>query len=347
MKKFLLRSACVVAVCAAHSLFAAPERNIGLVLGSGGGKGAYHLGVWRALKEAGLTDRIAVISGTSVGALASALFSAVDDPKEQERAWSETLSVFRFAPAEADIERIYNAKAEKEKKWYGVDKLSKKLSDKLRREAEIQARQELLPQIIKAAQHLKENPDTTELLFGAASFKSLRRTLGWVLKDPYPQNAPVVYATALQCGERKKRAFRLDALEKEKRIDALCASAAIPVMFPPVKIDGILWQDGGWVERGGDKMPLDPILENHPGVKVVIAVHLQDSGEITSKERSELQRKAKAAGVRLIEIIPSRNIGGPLGGWFGVFDSTPETMQGLIKTGLKDGRSVLKSSSLR
>lgn len=335
---------CAVAVFAGRFRSSASRRDIGLVLSSGGCKGAYHLGAWRALKEAGLTDRVAVISGTSVGALCSALFASVENPDEQELSWIDTLSVFQFAPAEEDVERIYRQKESKEKKWYGVDKLSDKFSMKLREEAKLQARHELMPKIMKAAKQLKDNPDTDEITFGAASFEPLRRNLDKILKDPYPRDAPVVYATALQCGPRVKRAFRLDRMPKSKRIDALCASAAIPVMFPPVKIDGLLWQDGGWVERGGDKTPIDPVLENHPEVKTVIVVHLHDEKTVSAKERTALRSKADAAGVRLIEVIPTENIGGPLDGWFGVFDTTPETMRRLISAGRKDVEAVIKNN---
>jgi len=48
-------------------------RDIGLVLDGGGGKGAYQIGVWKALRETGLDQRIAVISGASVGGLNAAL----------------------------------------------------------------------------------------------------------------------------------------------------------------------------------------------------------------------------------------------------------------------------------
>ena len=76
----------------------ARPRDIGLVLSSGGCKGAYHLGVWKALDEAGLADRIGVISGTSIGALCSALFASTGDPKVQERAWTETTTVLTLNP---------------------------------------------------------------------------------------------------------------------------------------------------------------------------------------------------------------------------------------------------------
>ena len=59
------------------SLSAAGAEPLGLVLAGGGGKGAYQVGVWKALSEYGLAQRVTVISGTSVGALNGALFSCV------------------------------------------------------------------------------------------------------------------------------------------------------------------------------------------------------------------------------------------------------------------------------
>lgn len=41
----------------------------------GGGKGAYQIGVWQALRELGIEDHVKAVAGTSVGALNAALFS--------------------------------------------------------------------------------------------------------------------------------------------------------------------------------------------------------------------------------------------------------------------------------
>ena len=49
-------------------------QEIGLVLAGGGGKGAYEVGVWKALNDYGIAQKITVISGTSVGWLNAALF---------------------------------------------------------------------------------------------------------------------------------------------------------------------------------------------------------------------------------------------------------------------------------
>ena len=57
---------------------AAFAENFGLVLSGGGAKGAYEVGVWKALDDYGITDEIKVISGSSVGALNAALFTCTD-----------------------------------------------------------------------------------------------------------------------------------------------------------------------------------------------------------------------------------------------------------------------------
>lgn len=47
---------------------------IGLVFEGGGGKGAYQIGAWKAIRELGIERHICMVSGTSVGALNAALF---------------------------------------------------------------------------------------------------------------------------------------------------------------------------------------------------------------------------------------------------------------------------------
>ena len=61
---------------------------VGLVLSGGGGKGAYELGVWKALVEMKLDKYIEVISGTSIGAFNAALF-AQGDMDNAQALWDE------------------------------------------------------------------------------------------------------------------------------------------------------------------------------------------------------------------------------------------------------------------
>ena len=59
-----------------------------LCLGGGGGKGAYQLGVYRALTEYGLMKKVDAISGTSIGAINAVLF-ACNDPDSCDDAWRQ------------------------------------------------------------------------------------------------------------------------------------------------------------------------------------------------------------------------------------------------------------------
>lgn len=67
-----------------YSCFDAPpaerklSRGVGLVLSGGGGKGAYEVGVWKALRDYGIAGRVTAFSGTSVGGLNAALFATAD-----------------------------------------------------------------------------------------------------------------------------------------------------------------------------------------------------------------------------------------------------------------------------
>ena len=77
----------IIFFLAASSLYA---ENIGLVLSGGGAKGAYQVGVWKAMEEYGLTDNVKIASGTSVGALNAALFANVSTTKA-EQLWREKI----------------------------------------------------------------------------------------------------------------------------------------------------------------------------------------------------------------------------------------------------------------
>lgn len=62
------------------------EKKWGLVLAGGGGKGAYQVGAYKALVEAGLHKNIVAMSGSSVGALNMVLFD-MDDIEMTQSVW--------------------------------------------------------------------------------------------------------------------------------------------------------------------------------------------------------------------------------------------------------------------
>lgn len=61
------------------------SKEYGIVLEGGGAKGAYQIGAWKALREAGI--KIKGVAGTSVGALNGA-FICMDDIEKAEYVWS-------------------------------------------------------------------------------------------------------------------------------------------------------------------------------------------------------------------------------------------------------------------
>lgn len=62
------------------------DKKFALALCGGGGKGAYQIGVWKALAELDMTKNIEAVSGTSVGAL-NAVLIALGDLENAERIW--------------------------------------------------------------------------------------------------------------------------------------------------------------------------------------------------------------------------------------------------------------------
>lgn len=83
------------------------EKEYGLVLEGGGAKGAYQIGAWKALKEAGI--RIKGIAGTSVGALNGALI-CMGDLEKAERLW-ENISYSKIMSVDDKvIEKIFKQK---------------------------------------------------------------------------------------------------------------------------------------------------------------------------------------------------------------------------------------------
>lgn len=74
-----------------NSFFFYPNE-YGLVLGGGGGKGAYQVGVWKALTEYGIAQKITSISGASVGGLNAALFAS-ESLERIEKLWIEEVPV--------------------------------------------------------------------------------------------------------------------------------------------------------------------------------------------------------------------------------------------------------------
>lgn len=80
-------------------------RRIGLVLDGGGGKGAYQIGVWKALRELGWDRNVTAIAGTSVGGLNAALF-VQGSYENAEDIWLHEISGLHVTRLQMNLEKL-------------------------------------------------------------------------------------------------------------------------------------------------------------------------------------------------------------------------------------------------
>lgn len=311
------------------------SERIGLVLSGGGAKGAYEVGVWQEMQAVGLASCVTAISGTSIGALNAALFAT--KPGAAEKIWLEniedvfTLNTNRVAKSIQrtvdDVSRAVDVAEETGDDWKGAATL-------------------LLSTLVRVADAYAKETNSGEIRTGYIDSSRLAAALDEVLPREWPKAIPSVYATAVEKGGRGVSAtWRLNDEKHERRVLMLRASAAIPFGFDTVLIDGKPYVDGGWESEGGDNVPLKPIIDNHPDIKTVIVVYLKDEENLGAFRRTRNRYVASAAGIRLVEIIPSEDISGTFG-FGGVFDTSPETARRLISLGRKDARKVLARNGL-
>ena len=304
---------------------------IGLVLSGGGARGAYEVGVWQALQAAGLASRITAISGTSVGALNAALFAT--NPESAEKIWRENMQgVF-----------VVNTNAVGRGAQTFLDTVSEGINVAEETGDNAKGWAYVIGQtFINATSAYIDATEGDAQYEGFIDSSRLEGAVKTSIPEEWPADTPIVYATAVvKSGANERSTWCLNGESHERRIKMLCASAALPGAFDTRRIDGKTYVDGGWEERGGDNIPLMPIIDNHPEIKTVIVVYLKDAQSLDANRRAKNCESASAAGVRLVEIIPSEDINGALG-ITGTFDTSPETARRLIDLGRRDAEKFCK-----
>lgn len=252
------------------------DDSIGLVLSGGGAKGAFQAGVWKAMCELGLADRVRVISGTSVGAINGAAFATLRDPEKICRFWCERVGEIATSnltnlTAEMLISAITDVLSGKPFPFHGL----------LDRSALERILSSLLP-----PRWPKEAPRVFATTLECRD--SLLATLN-----------PGCYAR--QCF------FLNEELDADKRIQRILASAAIPWGFDPVEIDGRRYVDGGWESMGGDNIPVTPILKRNPEIKTIVVVRCNCAADEPDPIATRMPRDTT-----LVEVRPSSSLRGPL-----------------------------------
>ena len=236
------------------------KNKLGLVFAGGGGKGAYQIGVWKALCETGLDKQIKAVSGTSVGALNAALF-AQGSLSNAIKVW-ESIGLFNVVKPHRPTNGLFSSGN--------------------------------LAKMIKGCIDLSWRSVTTGIkcyVTAACKKEDVDSVIG--PDDKIDENAKSEY---------KPRSFLLSdqRLSEHQRLKLLCATSAIPHIFPSQKIEGIKFIDGGVA----DNVPVAP-LHDKEKCSLIIVIHLND----TYTSNDKIVDKDKYNDSTIINIWPQKSQG--------------------------------------
>ena len=273
------------------------KRKIGLVLDGGGAKGAYHIGVFKALKELDISKHINAVSGASVGALNACLFPIYNlNSKIVENIWINEVEdkILTLNPNKV-INYFF-----KIKKNYIKNAVNEIVSDFL--------------------------DDNNTLFIPFINFLSTSAVFsreGIIeIMDKYLLEQTIkkinIYASCTNINDFQPHYFKLNnySLKTIKKI--LLASSAIPAIFPPENIRGQLYIDGGI----SDNSPIKA-LKDHDFTDIII-VHLKQNND------SNILKNKIYNDINIYELYPKKDLGN-------FFEGTLNFSSGFIKKCMHQG----------
>ncbi len=278
---------------------------LALVFSGGGAKGAYEIGVWKALRETGLDKEVSAVSGCSIGAL-NAMFFATGDYGSAFELWLR-LSDPGFRKRETNrFREIYGGR---DKETIGYTLLRKAFSDSFISQA-------LLERTVYGLACGNE-----ELLHRYRIFSSATR-----IRD----KAELIKIMAGPGRKRRKPDYiSWDSLEAADIAKAVMASTAMPVVYEPVEFCGSLYCDGSLT----DNTPLTPLYEC--GYRRFIVVHLDHRNSYFVKTSLKTQR---LNGISALNIIPGKGFRTDLPS---MVTLTPELTERRVNAGYEDASRKL------
>lgn len=193
---------------------------IGLVLPGGGGKGAYQIGVFKALEELGIRKYIKYVSGTSIGSLNSLLFMQ-GDLEVAEEVW-RNISSEKILPTDS------------------LDLMKRGL---------------MLRIGAKNLNFIKKHMPST-LQSGNLSREGLLEISDKYLDiDKIEESGIVSYATCTDIESLEAEYFKYNNKNKVEVEKIFLATSALPAIYEPEEINGKYYVDGGLV----DNIPIQPL----------------------------------------------------------------------------------------
>lgn len=311
---------------------------VGLVLSGGGAKGAYQVGVLKALRELG--TRIDAVSGASIGALNGGVLASapsLDVAIERlEQVWgrlskSSPLCVkvpgylsllmaagLRLNGAAVALGAVHGAK--RLAKGFDVELPDwlDSWEDGLLDDKPLQA---LMDEFLVSDDLRRGLPLYVSLYESMGGIEDIVRAVGAELGFADTPSSAFIHIQSIEDSEEQKR--------------ILLASAAIPILFKPRRHAGRTWSDGGqggWQTMQGNT-PITPLLE--AGCNLVIVTHLSDGSPWSRQD---------FRGATILEIRPRETLNratGPLSGARDLLGFDAEKIPSWIEQGYRDTKACV------
>ncbi len=234
------------------------DREYGLVLSGGGAKGAFEIGVWRWLARTGLIHRITGISGTSVGALNSVLFSCTT-LWEAEDIWmsitQDDLTPVNWETLRKGAESLMQIMAGAAVRYANAPMIARELTTM---SGGAVFNQKKLSEIVRRV--LERKIPAQRIVFSCLARQSLQT-----------QTEPPAELVIGQFHNADYYCLNYRNSWDVERI--VMASAALPLVYDPISIHHFLYRDGGC----RDNTPYMPLVKS--GFKKLIVVHLTERAE--------------------------------------------------------------------
>lgn len=220
------------------------DREYGIVLEGGGAKGAYQIGAWRALREAGI--RIKGAAGTSVGALNGALI-CMDDFGKAEHIW-ENISYSKVM--DVDDEFMERLRKFSLKSISGLASIN-------------------VPELVSGVVRILKDGG-----FDIAPLKALIEDV--VDEEKIRSSDRELYVVTYSISDRQPLIANVKEAPEGEIADMLMASAYL-IGFRQERLGGKYYMDGG----GINNVPVDVLLDK--GYKDVIVLRIYGYGVDTEK----------------------------------------------------------------
>lgn len=319
---------------------------LGLVLSGGGARGAYEVGVVQYLAESGISPD--VFAGASIGALNAAFLAAAptiqSGAQHLKAIWTnlQTETIVKVNKRMVLLGFIFAMLRQKNPGSASVDTMEKLFLQALPQDSDMSKYLNLLrlsPLYQPMRESLLDNGPLRKLIDDSLDIARLDQGKPlWISLHPSHGTGHDILSVILAemgfTNTVDSEFLLLQKIPVEQRVNALLASAAIPLAFENQNINGQKYSDGGlgdWQNSSGNT-PLQPLIE--AGCNWSIVVHLSD-GSLWNRHRY-------AKDVTILEVRPGKPIH-PEGKKESLLNFDPQRIEAWIAQGYEDAARCIGS----